>query len=249
MTHPDDAPGPAIPPDSRPVALVTGTRKGIGRHLAHHLLGRGYRVVGCSRKAAEWTAEHYEHHLLDVADEKGVVSLVRHVAGAYGRLDAVVNNAAVASMNHVLLTPASTLESALRTNVVGTFLVSREAAKFMQKRRSGRIVNFSSAVVPLRLAGEAAYIASKAAVEALSQTMARELAEVGVTVNVIAPGPTDTDMIRGVPKEKLEKTLSWFSLKRLTSREDITNALDFFLAPESSAITGQILYLNGVVRG
>jgi 3-oxoacyl-[acyl-carrier protein] reductase len=242
---------PAAPAreDARPVALITGTRKGIGRHLATHLLGRGYRVVGCSRQPADWSSDGYEHHLVDIADEKQVVSLIRQIVATHGRLDVVINNAALASMNHVLLTPASTMENLLRTNVTGTFLVSREAAKMMQKKKYGRIVNFSSAVVPLRLAGEAAYIASKAAVEALSQTMAREIAETGVTVNVIAPGPTATDMIRGVPKEKMEKTLSWFALKRLTTLDDIANAVDFFLAPGSDAITGQILYLNGVAKG
>ncbi|MGQ0767056.1 MAG: SDR family NAD(P)-dependent oxidoreductase [Gemmatimonadota bacterium] len=225
----------------RPVALVTGSRKGIGRHLATHLLERGYLVIGCSRQQADWSADGYEHHQADVSVEKDVVALVRGIALRHGRLDVVINNAAVASMNHVLLTPASSLENMLRINVTGTFLVSREAAKVMQKRRSGRIINFSSAVVPLRLAGEAAYIASKAAVEALSQTMANELAEVGITVNVVAPGPTDTDMIRGVPRSRLEKTISHFSAGRLTTFEDITRTVDLFIdTPE----TARVVYLN-----
>lgn len=226
---------------ARPVALVTGSRKGIGRHLAGHLLGRGYLVVGCSREPAEWSADGYEHHQVDVSVERDVVALVRGIAARHGRLDVVINNAGIASMNHVLLTPASSLENMLRINVTGTFLVSREAAKLMQKRRSGRIINLSSAVVPLRLAGEAAYIASKAAVEALSQTMANELAEVGVTVNVVGPGPTDTDMIRGVPGSRLERTLAHLGAAQLTDLGDITAAVDRFL---QSSETGQVVYLN-----
>jgi 3-oxoacyl-[acyl-carrier protein] reductase len=232
----------------RPVALVTGSSRGIGKHLVHHLVAAGYTVIGCSRTPPDWTLDHHAHHVVDVGDEKQVVALVRHIATTYHRLDAVLNNAGAASMNHILLTPVSTLEKLMRVNVTGTFLVSREAAKFMQKRRAGRIINFSSAVVPMRLAGEAAYVASKAAVEALSQTMAREVAEVGVTVNVIAPGPVATEMMRGVPKATLEKTLRWFAQPRLTTLEDVANAVDFLLAPGSSAITGQILYLNGSVK-
>jgi 3-oxoacyl-[acyl-carrier protein] reductase len=234
-----------VPSSDAPVALVTGARKGIGRYLAERLLGQGYAVVGCSRNPCEWSAPGFAHREVDVADEKQVVGLMRFIAQTYGRLDVVLNNAGVASMNHILLTPVSTLEKMLRVNVAGTFLVSREAAKLMRKRKFGRIVNFSSAVVPLHLSGEAAYIASKAGVEALSQAMAREVAELGITVNVVGPGPTDTDMIRGVPKAKMEKTLQLFAIPRLTTLDDIGNAVDFFVRPASEAVTGQVLYLNG----
>ena len=237
------------PDTDRPVALVTGARRGIGRHLAEHLLACGYLVVGCSRNPSDWTAENFTHLEIDVANEGQVNDLFRHVARAHGRLDAVLNNAAVASMNHVLLTPLSTVEKMMSVNVAGTFLVSREAIKMMRKRRYGRIVNFSSAVAPMRLAGEAVYVASKCAVTALSQVMAREVAEFGITVNVVAPAPTDTDMIRGVPKAKMETLLGELPLKRLSTVQDIANVVDFFLRPESSAVTGQVINLCGVPNG
>ncbi len=238
--------GPGAAADDRPVALVTGARKGIGRHLAEHLLRSGYRVVGCGRTTEGWAAERFEYVRADVTEEASVIAMVRHVSKAYGRLDAVINNAALAFMNHSLLTPVSTVDKMLRANVSGTFLVSREAAKVMRKRKFGRIVNVTSAVVPLRLAGEAAYLASKGAVEVLSQVMARELAELGITVNVVGPGPTATDMIRGVPKQKIDALVDQFYIKRLTTMDDIANVVSFFLRPESSAVTGQVVYLNGV---
>ncbi len=231
--------------DDKPVALVTGARKGIGRYLAEHLARSGYSVVGCSRKPADWSAPGVAHHQADVADEKQMHDLFRSIAHEHGRLDALINNAALATMNLAMLTPMETVEKILRTNVAGAFLSSREAAKLMRKRNYGRIVSISSAVVPMRLAGEAIYVASKSAVEALSQVLARELAGIGVTVNVVGPGPTETDMIRGVPPETMRKTLDAFSISRLTAMEDIANAVDFFLRPESSAVTGQVLYLNG----
>ncbi len=230
----------------RPVALVTGARKGIGHHLAEYLLAAGYHVVGCGRGAVDWGAPDFEYLQADVTEEEQVLPLFRHISATCGRLDVLINNAGLAFMNHSLLTPASTVDKMLRTNVSGTFLMSREAAKLMRKRKSGRIVNISSAVVPLRLAGEAAYLASKSAVETLSQVMARELAEYGITVNVVGPGPTATDMTRGVPTEKMETLRRQFYTQRFTTMDDIANAVGFFLRPESSAVTGQVLYLNGV---
>jgi 3-oxoacyl-[acyl-carrier protein] reductase len=233
----------------RPVALVTGARKGIGRHLAEHLLRGGYQVVGCGRTTEAWSAEGFEYLQADITDEPSVRSLMRHIIEAHGRLDAVINNAAIAFMNHSLLTPVSTVEKMMRANVVGTFLVTREAAKVMRKRKYGRIVNLTSAVVPLRLDGEAAYLASKGAVEVLSQVLARELAGFGITVNLVGPGPTATDMIRGVPQDKIDRLVDRFYIKRLTTLDDIANVVSFFLRPESSAVTGQIIYLNGVPNG
>jgi 3-oxoacyl-[acyl-carrier protein] reductase len=232
--------------NNAPVALVTGARKGIGRHLAEHLLKQGYLVIGCSRNPAGWEKVGFDHRQVDVTDEEQVELLLHHIRKRYGRLDVLINNAGVASMNHVLLTPLSTAERIVDTNVFGTFLASREAAKLMVKRRFGRIVNFSSIAVPMHLAGEALYVASKCAVVGLSQVMAHELAEFGITVNVVGPGPIPTDLIRGVPKENVDRIIESLAIKRLTTFEDLTNVVDFFLRPESSAITGQVIYLGGM---
>ncbi len=231
-----------------PVALVTGTRTGVGRHVAQFLMDRGYAVVGCSRKALDWEpdTERYTHFGTDVTSEEQVKELFGEITRRFGRLDVVINNAGVASMNHVLLTPVGSLRKMLETHVCGTFMVSREAALLMRKRKYGRIVNLSSVAVPLNYEGQAAYVASKASVEALSRVMARELREFGLTVNVVGPGPTPTDMIRGVPKAKLEKMIALFPRKRLTTFEEICSAIEFLLRPESSAITGQVIYLGGV---
>jgi 3-oxoacyl-[acyl-carrier protein] reductase len=229
-----------------PVTLITGTRKGIGRFLAEHYVRRGHRVVGCSRAEIDWTLDGYTHYVADVADEKAVRGLVADVRRKYDRLDHLINNAGVASMNHSLLTPMSTVHHVLDTNVVGTFLVSREAAKLMQNHRYGRIVNFTTLAVPLKLAGEAVYVASKAAVLSLTQVLARELAELGITVNAVGPGPVDTDLIRAVPKEKIERLVSQQAVRRIGTFEDVANVVDFFLKPESSFITGQCLFLGGV---
>jgi 3-oxoacyl-[acyl-carrier protein] reductase len=116
----------------------------------------------------------------------------------------------------------------------------------MQKRRYGRIVNFTTVAVPLKLAGEAIYAASKAAVESLTHVLARELADFGITVNAIGPVPIETDLIRSVPREKIDRLVSQQAIPRLGTFEDVANVVDFFLQERSSMVTGQTVYLGGV---
>ncbi len=229
-----------------PVTLITGTRKGIGRYLAEHYVRAGHQVVGCSRGDVDWTLDGYTHYTADVSDEKAATSIFADVRKKFGRLDHLVNNAGIASMNHSLLTPLSTVHNVLNTNVVGTFLFSREAAKLMKTHGYGRIVNLSTVAVPLKLEGEAIYVASKAAVLSLTEVLARELAPFGITVNAVGPVPIDTDLIRSVPKEKINRLLSRQAIPRFGTFEDIANVIDFYLKKESAFITGQSLFLGGV---
>ena len=230
----------------RRVALVTGTRTGIGRFLAERFVQQGYSVHGCSRSAAAWSLEGYVHHEADVSDEEAVRAMVGEIRRQHGRLDVAVNNAGVASMNHVLLTPGTTVDRVLATNLRGTFLVCREAAKLMQRHRYGRIVNVSTVAVPARLAGEAIYAASKSAVTTFTQVMAREVVELGITCNVVGPGPIETDLLRGVPEGKVRDLIDRLVVKRLGRFEDVANVVDFFVRPESDYITGQVIYLGGL---
>lgn len=228
------------------VVLVTGSRTGIGRHLAEHYSQRGFVVEGCSRNPVDWEAENYTHHLVDVADERQVKTMMSSIARRHGRLDVVINNAAMASMNHVLLTPASSANRMLEVNVTGTMIVCRDAAKLMMRQRSGRIINFTTIVAPIALAGEAMYAASKAAVVTLTRILAFELGQWGITCNSFGATPIMTDMIRGVPQAKIDQVVDGLAIKRLGTYEDCSNVCDFFVRPESGNITGQVLYLGGI---
>ncbi len=228
------------------VMLITGTRKGIGNHLVQYYVKKGFTVIGCSRADMKVCIENYEHYLVDITDEKSVISMVKDINQKYGRLDVLLNNAGIASMNHFLLMPTNKAMDIINTNVIGTFNVSREASKLMLRQQYGRIVNFGSVAVPLKIEGEAMYAASKSAIVSMSQILAKELAPYNITCNVIGPAPINTDLIRGVPKEKIEKLLENLAIHRLCKYDDITNVLDFFIKDESSYITGQVLYLGGV---
>jgi 3-oxoacyl-[acyl-carrier protein] reductase len=149
-------------------------------------------------------------------------------------------------MNHVLVTPLRTVEKIMNTNVLGSFLFCREAAKLMCARKCGRIVNFATVATPLKLEGEAIYAASKAAVVSLTQILARELAPYNITVNAIGPTPIETDLIRSVSKEKIAALLQRQAVQRLGEFRDVTNVIDFFIRPESDFITGQTVFLGGV---
>lgn len=228
------------------VVLITGTRKGIGRYLAERHLERGDIVVGCSREPVSDMPENYHHYCVDVADESGVVSMVRDAARKFGGIQALINNAGIASMNHLLLTPIDAVRRIFNTNVFGTFLVMREVAKVMSRAKSGRIVNFATVATPLNLEGEAGYAASKAAVESLTRVAARELAPLGITVNAVGPTPVMTDLIRSVPKAKMDALIATQAIRRMGEPRDVANVVDFFLAPESDFVTGQVVYLGGV---
>lgn len=228
------------------VILITGTRKGIGRYLAEQYLNAGCSVIGCSRNDSDLEHPAYRHHCLDVADEKAVKKLATAVRKEFGGLDVLINNAGIASMNHAMLTPGSTVERILSTNVTGTFLFCREAAKLMQKRGQGRIVNFVTVAFPLKLDGEAIYAASKAAVASLTEVLAREFAAFNITVNALGPTPVKTDLIRSVPEDKIDALLERQAIRRFGEFRDVENVIDFFIRPESDFITGQILYLGGV---
>ncbi len=230
----------------QPVTLITGTRKGIGKHLALHYHSRGHRIVGVSRREPDWTLDGCDHFAADVADESAAERVFLHIRKSYGRLDNVINNAGTASMNLALLTPLTKVREIFETNVMGTFLYCREAARLMQRRKYGRIVNFSTVAVPLALKGESVYAGSKAAVVMLTEILAREFAQWNITVNCIGPGPVDTDLIRGVPPDKIREIVEQQAIKRFGTFADVTNVTDFFLSEASSLITAQTIYLGGL---
>lgn len=214
--------------------------------MSEYYLNKGFHVFGCSRGESTIKNKNYIHFKVDISDEKSVKTMTRQIKAEYGNIDVLINNAGIASMNHSLLTPTKTVDRVLKTNVLGMYVCCREAAKIMQKSKHARIINFCTVATPLRLEGEAIYAASKAAVLNLTQILAKEFSDFGITVNAIGPTPIKTDLIRSVPKKKLDNLINQQAIKRFGKFEDVLNIVDFFISPRSDFITGQILYLGGV---
>jgi 3-oxoacyl-[acyl-carrier protein] reductase len=223
-----------------PTALITGTSQGLGLALAERLLAEGWIVHGFARGAQALAHANFHGHAVDVTDEAAVRSAVATISEA-GRIDLLVNNAGAASMNALLLTPGETAERLMRVNYLGTFHCLQAVGKVMVRQRAGRIINLTTVAVPLSLEGEAAYVASKAAVEALTKVAATELAHSGVIVSAVGFGPIDTKLTNGVPKTALSKINAAIGRPDGTTMEQ---AVDFLLAHFRSAPAGKVEYLG-----
>lgn len=238
------------------VFIISGSSRGIGKALSQHYLGCGDIVVGCARSTSDIAHENYRHFILDINDEKAVVAMVRAAKKEFGKIDICLNNAGAASMNHILTTSYESAKTLVDVNFLGAFLLSREAAKAMignkisnkNSAKNGVIINFSSVAAPLCLEGEAIYAASKAACESLTKTMAKELASYSIRVNAIALTPVKTELIKAVPKDKINALLEQQAIKRFGEFDDIINVIDFFISQKSDFITGQIITLGGGLR-
>ena len=225
--------------------LITGATRGIGESLAQHYLAHGATVIGCGRGTASIAHERYVHFSVDVADEDAVNDLFSGLRDRYDSVDAVINNAGVASMNLVALTPARVARQIMETNFLGTFLFTHGAIRLLRRAPAPRIVNVSTVAVPLGLEGEAVYAASKSAVETFTRITAREVGAYGITCNAIGPSPIQTALTRNVPADKLERLVQRQAVPRWAEPCDVANVVDFFLSPCSGMVTGQVVYLGG----
>lgn len=225
--------------------VITGTSRGIGKYLAKYYLKLGYRVIGCSRSPSTIEHTRYLHYYLDIGNIKEVEDFVFKIPEKEQTL-CLINNAGIASMNSILLTPTESFENILRTNLLGTFNISREFAKIMVRNNYGRIINFSTIAVPMSLEGESAYVSSKAGIEAFTKVMAKELAPYNITVNAVAPTPIETDLIKNVGEDRIQAIINRQVIHRLGKFEDVSNVVEFLLSKHSDFITGQVIYLGGV---
>ena len=225
------------------VAIITGSSRGLGCALAETLLAEGWIVHGFARSAQSLAHPRFQPHVVDVGDEASVHAAVAAVLAAAGRVDLLINNAGAASMNALLLTPAATATALMRVNYLGAWHCLQAVGKAMVRQRAGLVINLTTVAVPLALSGEAAYVASKAAVEALTKVAAAELQGQGVRVNAVGLGPLDTDLTRAVGTEKLAVLNQRIGRPRGTS---LAEAVDFIAQEwrQPTSASGTIRYLG-----
>jgi 3-oxoacyl-[acyl-carrier protein] reductase len=223
--------------------VVTGASRGIGRHCAQSLYQKGYRVVGLARTVPNDV--DFEVRECDVSDANAVsasMSDLRRDETVFG----LINAAGAASMNLAMTTPVRTVQSVIATNLLGTIYCCQSVAPALVRARRGRIINFSTIAVALGLKGESVYVASKAGIEGFTKSFAREMADFGVTVNAIAPGPVSTDLIAKVPPRDIEQIVARQIIPRMAVKEDILDIIYMLLSEQASMLTGEVLHVGGV---
>ncbi len=239
-----------------PVAIVTGASRGIGAAIAQRLAADGHAVVvnyaGSRAEAEKVVAGITERGgraiavQADVGEAGAAKRLFDAATEAFGGVDVLVNNAGVMAneLPHLADTSDETFDRLFDINVKGSFLAMREAAQRL--RSGGRIINFSTSVIGLALPGYAVYAASKAAIETMTNILAKELRGRNITVNAVAPGPTATALfLDGKTPERVQQLAKMAPLERLGQPEDIANVVALLAGPQGAWINGQTIRANG----
>ncbi len=241
-------------PKSDKVALITGASRGIGAAVAERLASDGFTVVinysdkpDSAQKLREKIEAAGGHALIaraDVSKSAEMAAMFADVISKLGGIDILVNNAGIMKLAPLAEVEDASFDQQIAVNLKGVFNGLRLAAK--QLRDGGRIVSFSSSVVGLYQPTYAVYAATKAAIEAMSHVLSKELGKRGITVNVIAPGPVNTALfLDGKDQAQIEKIVTMTPLARLGEPSDIASAVAFLCGPDAHWITGQVLRANG----
>jgi 3-oxoacyl-[acyl-carrier protein] reductase len=236
------------------VAIVTGASQGIGRDTALALAEAGAKVIVAARNegklaslVTEITAAGGEAFALklDVADAEQVKTGFRQIIDRFGRLDILVNNAAVTRDGLAMRMKKDDWDAVIQTNLTGAHLCIQQALPTMMKARNGRIISISSVVAQSGNAGQANYVAAKAGVIGLTKAIAIEIASRNITVNAVAPGFIETPMTDVLPEKVKEELKVRIPLGRMGSPRDIAAAIVFLASDEAGYITGHVLNVNG----
>lgn len=237
-------------------AIVTGASKGIGAAIAKRLAANGIAVVvnyAHGREAAEGIVGEIERAggratavQADLSDPSGVLRLFDAAERTFGGVDILVNNAGIMKLAPLAEFDDAAFESQVAINLGGVFRGMREAARRM--RNNGRIISFSSSVVGLYQPGYAVYAATKAAVEAMTHVLAKELGPRGITVNAVAPGPVATELfLEGKTETQVSAIERMNPFGRLGQPDDIARVVAFLAGPDSGWVSGQVIRANGGV--
>ncbi|MBI5295435.1 MAG: 3-oxoacyl-[acyl-carrier-protein] reductase [Chloroflexi bacterium] len=237
------------------VALVTGGSRGIGKAVALELAARGAAVVVNYHKSPEAAGEVVQQiqavggkaaaFQADVSDTKQAEALVKFAVETFGDLSILVNNAGITRDQLIMMMPESDWDAVIDTNLKSTFNCSKAAVKHMMRKRYGRIVSIASVAGQMGNPGQTNYSASKAGQIGFTKALAREVAARNVTVNAVAPGFVDTEILDAMSPETLAAALKLVPLGRKGQPEEIAHAVAFLASDQAAYITGQVLGVDG----
>ena len=237
------------------VAVVTGGSRGIGRAIALELAARGAAIVVNYHKSPEAADEVVKQIVeaggkaaafqADVSDFKQAESLIKFAIETFGDLRILVNNAGITKDTLIMMMSEADWDAVIATNLKSTFNCSKAAVKHMLRKRAGRILNIASVAGQMGNAGQVNYSASKGGQIAFTKSLAREVAARNITVNAIAPGFVDTEILAGMSPDTLEAMLKLVPLARKAKPEEIAYAAAFLASDQAAYITGQVLGVDG----
>lgn len=231
------------------VICITGASQGIGRALATYFNDRGHRVFNLDIKLPADGSNSFETLLLDITNEEACGRIFDSIGQNHGRIDVLINCASIFStltMKPFWEIESSDWDQVINVNLKGTFNTCKKALPWLKKSSTGRIINFSSAVVPMGRPNYLHYVSSKAGVQGLSRAMAREVGDFNITVNAILPGATVTEVAREtVSPEQMKAMIQSRCIKRPQEVSDLTGVVGFLCAKEADFITGQSFVVDG----
>lgn len=234
------------PPD---LVIVTGTSGGLGRAIAARLVTDGFKVVGIARRAVSaedigTDADNYVHVEYDLGNIDGINDLVRGIVAEHGKPFGLVNNAALGTDGLLPTMHNSDIEALVRVNVTAPLVLTKFVVRQMLARKRGRVVNISSIVARTGYRGLAAYGATKAALEGMTRSLARDVGRRGVTVNAVAPGFLETQMTAGLSEVNLDRIQSRSALGRFAEPDEVAAGVSFLLSDAGAGITGTTITID-----
>jgi 3-oxoacyl-[acyl-carrier protein] reductase len=223
--------------------IVTGASKGLGFSICSRLIQQGFAVLGLARNVEHLT---FPAISCDVTQYPELKEVAKSIRSEKTRVTGLINAAGIASMNLALTTPPDLVSRIINVNLIGTIFSSQVFAPLMIREKSGQIINFSTIAVPLHLSGESIYSASKAGVESFTKSFAKELSSFGIRVNCVAPGPIQTDLIKGISAQQIKAVVSSQIIQDQMSKDDVCDLIELLLDDRAKSLSGQVLNVGGV---